>query len=86
VKLAKIAGYIVRYAYQVSPRDGSTSTDATHVDTTLRMLQKWSATLPAELRLANFHLGSSKATYRLRMEHNQVMASLLAVSYEIDTG
>ncbi|KAK8097597.1 uncharacterized protein PG998_013083 [Apiospora kogelbergensis] len=73
VKLAKIAGHIVRHACQTSSRDGSTPNDASYVETTLRMLQKWSATLPAELRLANFHLGSSRAACELRMEHNQLV-------------
>ncbi|KAK7975322.1 aldehyde reductase 2 [Apiospora arundinis] len=73
VKLAKIAGHIVRNAYQASSRDNDAPTDASYVETTLRMLQKWSATLPAELRLANFHVGFSRAAGELRMEHNQLV-------------
>ncbi|KAK7993009.1 hypothetical protein PG988_001803 [Apiospora saccharicola] len=50
VKLAKIAGHIIRKSSSGDHDD--ILTDSSYVDTTLKMLQKWSATLPAELRLS----------------------------------
>ncbi|KAK7932673.1 hypothetical protein PG985_003385 [Apiospora marii] len=74
VKLAKIAGHIIRKACQSSPGDrDDILTDPSYVDSTLRMLQKWSATLPAALRLSNHHLGTDRAACELRMKHNQLV-------------
>ncbi|KAK8068695.1 fungal specific transcription factor domain-containing protein [Apiospora phragmitis] len=76
VKLAKIAGHIVRKSCtQASSGDaGTSSTDSSYVDGTLRMLQKWSVTLPVELRLVNnIHMGSDRAACELRMEYNHLV-------------
>ncbi|KAK7942395.1 uncharacterized protein PG986_011508 [Apiospora aurea] len=83
VKLAKIAGHIVRKtcnqaASSVSGagHEGGKSTDSSYVDATLRMLQKWSATLPVELRLVSIHhrgSPSDSAACELRMEYNHLL-------------
>ncbi|KAK8052671.1 hypothetical protein PG996_011972 [Apiospora saccharicola] len=71
VKLAKIAGHIIRKSSSGDHDD--ILTDSSYVDTTLKMLQKWSATLPAELRLSSHHSGIDRAACELRMKHNQLV-------------
>ncbi|KAK8084216.1 fungal specific transcription factor domain-containing protein [Apiospora hydei] len=72
VKLAKIAGHIVRKTCNQAAssasgagHDGGKLTDSSYVDATLRMLQKWSATLPVELRLVSIHHMGSPPTAQL---------------------
>ncbi|KAK8131767.1 hypothetical protein PG984_008205 [Apiospora sp. TS-2023a] len=71
VKLAKIAGHIIRKSSS-GDHDGILA-DSSYVDTTLKMLQKWSVTLPAELRLSSHHSGINRAACELRMKHNQLV-------------
>ncbi|KAK8045638.1 fungal specific transcription factor domain-containing protein [Apiospora rasikravindrae] len=95
LKLAKIAGHIVRKTCNQASTsvpgagdDGGKWNDSSYVDATLRMLQKWSATLPVELRLANIHhMGSSSpsssAACELRMEYNHVKTNKLVSATQL---